>query len=295
VRFIDMAISVLAQRLAGEKRRHARAGLAGPPVVAYRGAPVGVGMSKTAARVYRETRKKHDQLFNTYVMRPVAAVVVAVVAPSRVTPNQLTLLNLALFVIAAALMIALPSWGGGLVAVAVLEVSYCFDCADGMLARFKNLASKTGHLFDFFTDELKALLLVASLAVRAWRAGGLGINGQMWDPGDARFLLAGVAGAVIVASAISLTNFVRRPELSGRETTVEAFYEADAPKSVSPLARVASLAATFLKWLNHYPSHIWIWALLGRMDAYLWLYIALNALYLARGWLGLTLRFGRTA
>jgi hypothetical protein len=252
-------------------------------------------MWKTTARVYRETRKKHDQIFNTYVMRPIAAAVVAVVAPTRVTPNQLTLLNLALFVVAATLLVALPSWGGGLVAVAVLEVSYCFDCADGMLARFKKLASKTGHLFDFFTDEIKALLLVASLAVRAWRLGGLGLDARMWEAGDDRFLLAGVAGVVVVASAISLTNFVRRPELSGRETTVEAFYEAEGPKSASPVARVASLVATFLKWLNHYPSHIWIWALFGRMDAYLWLYVALNALYLARGWLGLTLRFGRTA
>jgi phosphatidylglycerophosphate synthase len=250
-------------------------------------------MLTTAARVYRETRKKHDQLFNTYVMRPVAAVVVAAVAPSRVTPNQLTLLNLAVFVVAAGLFIALPTWTGGLIAVAMLEVSYCFDCADGMLARFKGLASKAGHLFDFFTDELKAVLLVAALAVRAWRAGGVGIDARVWAAGDARFLLAGVAGVVVVASAISLTNFVRRPELSGRETTVEAFYDAEGPKAVAPVARVASLAATFLKWLNHYPSHVWLWALAGHLDAYLWLYIALNALYLGRGWLGLALRFGR--
>ena len=32
--------------------------------------------------------------------------------PSRVTPNQLTLLNLALFVVAAALLVALPTWSG---------------------------------------------------------------------------------------------------------------------------------------------------------------------------------------
>jgi phosphatidylglycerophosphate synthase len=251
-------------------------------------------MLQTAARIYRETRKKHDQLFNTYAMRPVAAVVVAVVAPSRVTPNQLTLLNLALFLVAAALLVALPSWKGGLAAVAMLEVSYCFDCADGMLARFKKLASKEGHLFDFFTDEVKAVLLVAALAIRTWRTGGLGLDATMWPSGDARFLLAGVAGSVIVASAISLTNFVRRPELSGRETTVEAFYEtAAAAKPASLFRRLGSLAATFLRWLNHYPSHLWLWALVGRMDAYFWVYVALNGLYLARGWLGLVLRFGR--
>jgi phosphatidylserine synthase len=251
-------------------------------------------MLRTAARVYRETRKKHDQLFNTYLMRPLAAVLVAVVAPTRVTPNQLTLLNLAVFVVSAALLIALPSWAGGLGAVAVLEVSYCFDCADGMLARFKHLASKTGHLFDFFTDEAKAVLLAGALAVRAWRAGGIGADGHIWAAGDDRFLLAGVVGVIIVASAISLTNFVRRPELSGRETTVDAFYEsADPTRPVGLVARLASLATTFLRWLNHYPSHLWLWALAGRMDAYFWIYVALNAVYLARGWLGLVARFGR--
>ena len=247
----------------------------------------------TPAHVYRETRKKHDQLFNTYFMRPIAAVVVAVLAPTRVTPNQLTLLNLALFVVAAAMLAAFPSWRGSLAAVAVLEVSYCFDCADGMLARFKKQASKVGHLFDFFTDESKAVLLVGALALRAWRAGGVGIAGHTWAPGDPRFLLAGMAGIAAVASALSLTNFVRRPEISGREATVEAYYESSGTKDPSGAARLGALVAVFLRWLNHYPSHLWLWALFGRLDAYFWLYCAMNAAYLARGWLGLALRFGR--
>jgi len=251
-------------------------------------------MLGTARRVYRETRKKHDQLFNTYVMRPVAAAVVAALAPTRVTPNQLTLVNLFVFVAGVSMLVAMRSWRGGLAAVAVIELSYCFDCADGMLARFKGLASKAGHLFDFFTDELKAVLLVAALAVRAWLLGGIGGDARAWAAGDERFLLAGIAGVAVVASAISLTNFVRRPELSGRETTVEAFYDAaEGQAPAAPLARLGGLATTFLRFLNHYPSHIWVWAILGRLDAYLWLYIALNALYLARGWLGLVVRFGR--
>lgn len=252
-------------------------------------------MIATASRIYRETRKKHDQIFNTYVMRPLAALVVATAAPTRVTPNQLTLLNLAVFVLGAAMLVASPSWHGGLAAVALLEGSYCLDCADGMLARHKKLASKVGHLFDFFTDELKAILLVAALAVRNWRSGGLGIDARVWSAGDPRFLLGGIAGVLFVSSAISLTNFVRRPELSGRETTVDSFYEAAQAGPPATLGgRIRLLLATFLRWLNHYPSHIWIWALAGRMDAYLWIYIVLNAAYVARGWAGLAVRFGRT-
>jgi len=245
-------------------------------------------MFSTAGRVYRETRKKHDQLFNVYVMRPLAAVFVAAIHRTRVTPNQVTLLNLAVFVVAAALFVALPTWSGGLAAVAALELSYCFDCADGMLARYKKLASKAGHAFDFFTDELKAVLLAGALAVRAWRAGGYGLDGRLWDAGDSRFLLAGVVGVAVIASAISLTNFVRSPAVSGREATVEAYYEtAEQKKSVG------AMVTTFLRFLNHYPSHIWIWALAGRLDGYMWIWFALNVLYLARGWLGLVLRFGR--
>jgi phosphatidylglycerophosphate synthase len=247
-------------------------------------------MLNAASRVYRETRKKHDQLFNVYMMRPVAAVVVAAVARTPVTPNQLTLLNFALFVVAAAMIVALPSYKGGLAAIAVLELSYCFDCADGMLARYKKLASKAGHLFDFFTDEAKAVLLAGALAVRAWRAGGYGFDAHMWAAGDARFLLAGIVSVGTIASALSLTNFVRSPDVSGRATTVEAHYEsADAHGRPGPMA----LVNTFARFLNHYPSHLWIWALVGRLDAYMWLWTALNALYLARGWLGLVVRFGR--
>ena len=246
-------------------------------------------MLTTAARVYRETRKKNDQLFNVYAMRPLAAVVVAAVHRTRVTPNQITLLNLAVFLVAAGLFVALPTWTGALVAVGALELSYCLDCADGMLARYKKLASKAGHLLDFFTDELKAVLLVGALAVRAWRAGGYGFDGRLWEPGDARFLLVGIVGVATVASALSLTNFLRSPDVSGQATTVEAYYE-----TVEKKRTLGAQVATFLRFLNHYPSHIWIWALAGRLELYLGLWIALNALYLARGWLGILARFGRS-
>lgn len=263
-------------------------------------------MLGTARRIYTGTKKRHDQLWNTYVMRPLASLVVAVAAKTPVTPNQLTILNLAIFLVAAVLLMALPDARGALIAIATLELSYLFDCADGMLARHKKLASKQGHLFDFFTDELKATLLAGALSIRLYRTGGLGFDpfalaqgnfafaGWKWMPGDARFLIAGVAAVAIVASAISLTNFVRRPELSGRETTVDAFYEtqtSEAPRSLA--RRIAGLGLMFLRFLNHYPSHIWIFAIAGRLDVFFWMYAALNLLYVAKGWLGLLIRFGR--
>ena len=242
------------------------------------------------AEVYRLTRKKHDQVWNTWVMRPLAAVFVAVIHRTPITPNQVTLFSLLVAVSGSALLALMPTYEGSLLGVLVLEIAYLFDCADGMLARYKKLASPTGHLFDFFVDEQKAVLLVAVVGIHLHRRGGLGIDATQWPAGSPGFLVAAALGAVIVASAIGLTNFVRRPELSGEATKTEAHYEThEQPKPTS----IGALVMTFLRFLNHYPSHIWIFALAGRLDVFFWMYATLNLLYLARGWLGLVLRFGK--
>jgi phosphatidylglycerophosphate synthase len=247
-----------------------------------------------AKAIYLATRKRNDQLFNIYFMRPIAGMVVAIAHRTPVTPNQLTLLSVTLFAVAAALLIALPSSYAGLVAVAVVELSYLFDCSDGMLARHKKIASVQGHLFDFFTDEIKAVLLVGAVGVHLWRSGGYGIDAARWLPGDARFLLATIVAVAVIASATSLTNFVRRPEMSGKETPVDAHYETvESTGAGSALGRAVGLVMTFLRFIVHYPSHIWLFALLGRLDAFFWIYSGVNLLYVGRGWLGLVLRFGR--
>jgi phosphatidylglycerophosphate synthase len=248
-------------------------------------------------RIYLQTRKKNDFAFNHYIARPIAGVVVAGLARTPLSPNQVTILNLAVFLAACAMLVGMPTYEGGLWAMLVLEVSYILDCADGMLARHKKLASKEGHLFDFFTDELKATALAASLGVRLFATGGHGplLAPPFFGPWEPTwFLVAAVCATLVVASAISLTNFTRRPEISGREQTVEAYYEsvdANAPKSLAK--RVAGAVFGALRVLNHYPTHIYLFALAGRLDLFFFLYAALNALYLARGWLGILLRFAR--
>ena len=247
-------------------------------------------MLGSPAEVYRLTKKKHDQLWNTYVMRPLAAVFVATIHRTPVTPNQITLFSFFIAVVSSALFALLPTYEGSLIAVLVLEIAYLFDCADGMLARYKKLASPTGHLFDFFVDEQKAVLLVAVIGIHLHRRGGFGCDGTLWPAGSTAFLIAGSLGAVIIAASIGLTNFVRRPEISGESTKAEAHYEThEQPCATS----IGALVMTFLRFLNHYPSHVWIFALAGRLDVFFWMYVTLNFLYLGRGWLGLLVRFGK--
>jgi phosphatidylglycerophosphate synthase len=235
--------------------------------------------------VYRIARKKNDQIWNVFVARPLAAPIVSLLLPTRVTPNQLTFLNLFIFVVAMGALAWVPGQEGALLGVLLLELSYVFDCADGMLARTKKLASPVGHLLDFMTDELKAFLLVGGISIHLWRRSG-----------DERLLLLGVLGLVVVASGLALTTFVRRPEYSGKATTTEAHYETAgaAPPAPSLAKRGALALLTFLRFLNHYPSHIWIWALLDRMQEFLAMYLVLNFLYLGQTGLAVLVRLGRS-
>jgi len=255
-------------------------------------------MFKEGFAIYKATRKKNDQLFNHYFMRVLAGFMVAVLARLPVTPNQLTIFNLILALVSCVMLVVMPSYEGGLWAILLLEISYLFDCCDGMLARHKKLASKTGHLFDFFTDEVKAAALVVGIGLRLSLTGGYA---PIWDGGPklgqgspSYFQLATLAGLFVITAAISLTKFERHPEMSGKAQSVEAFYETvDGGGQRSLVARVAGLGFTFLRFLNHYPSHIYIFALLGCFDAFFFMYVGINLLYLGKGWLGLLLRFGR--
>lgn len=239
------------------------------------------------ADAYRLTRKPRDILWNRFVARPLAAVALVPLARTRVTPNQITLVTLAVFAAGAAMLVAGPGWGWLIAAAAVIELSYVLDCVDGQLARLKGTSSPVGAHLDFLMDELKAFLLVAAVAARLWRA----THADRW-------LLEGLAALVAVAAAISLTTFMRRPEYAaatgaraghGAGDYGEGFDAAPAPGRRSPLALVETIG----RFIIHYPSYILFVALANRIDLFLHAYAVVNAAYAARALLGIARRLGR--
>ncbi len=152
-------------------------------------------------RIYRESLKPADSLFNIYLARPPAAVVVTALARTRVTPNQLSFVSIGVFLVAVGLLVGVPGWLGVLLGVLGVELSYVFDCADGQLARVTGRSSAVGAQLDFLMDELKAYLLVAGVSAR-W---------ALHDGGELTSLLVGLGTLVVVGSALSLTKFVRSP------------------------------------------------------------------------------------
>jgi phosphatidylglycerophosphate synthase len=99
---------------------------------------------------------------NTYYRYPVARLIVRVLMHTRVTPNQVTLVQPFLAAIAGYLI----HFGDAthlLLAALVFEVRSILDCVDGGLARAKNMSSPWGHAIDGLADWLSTVLLYGGI------------------------------------------------------------------------------------------------------------------------------------
>ena len=233
--------------------------------------------------LYQASKKRKDiNWFTEHIARPPAAVVVWLLRNTRVTPNQVTFLSALVCAVAAAMFALLPGWGWLIAAAAVFELSFVLDCADGQLARLRKIASPLGHLLDFLMDELKAMLILAVVAVRLWREGG-----------DVLYLLVGLGGLFCLASGLTLTSFTRRPEYGAKGPTEEG-QQAEVGGRTGPVGMVLNGLEWAARVVVHYPQYIWICALAGRIDVYFWAYGAVNVLYLGMTFLKVFLRLGRS-
>jgi hypothetical protein len=94
-----------------------------------------------------------EELIDFYFHRRLANAVVRVLAPLPVSPNQVTVAS----AVVALLALAIIGWAGDsdarvLAGAAVFLLSVVLDCADGQLARLRNVSSLTGRALDGFVD-----------------------------------------------------------------------------------------------------------------------------------------------
>ena len=90
---------------------------------------------------------------------------------TTVTPNQVTLANTALGLIAAAI-IAIGGYWAPLLGILMLLVSITLDGVDGELARMKLMQSDFGGMLDAVTDSIVNFAMFVGVAVGAYRGGG---------------------------------------------------------------------------------------------------------------------------
>ena len=221
--------------------------------------------------IYRQSKKKRDNFWTEWISRPPAAVLVWMLKGTRVTPNQVSFLAIAVAAGGGATMIFWRTWPGLIVAGLLLQLAYIIDCVDGQLARIKSMASPVGALLDFMLDEVKAFLVIASAATRLFL--------QSSDP---KWLLIGLGGLFVAATGITLTTFMRRPEYleaTGAPPVPPATERAGfLPSSLSPVALVEALG----KYVLHYPSCFLYVCAFNRLDIFLYAYLGAHLLYLGR-------------
>lgn len=144
----------------------------------------------------------HDTLIHR-IVRPL----VRRIAPTGVTPNQLTTVRLATG-IASAAAFAMGTGGCDVLGGVVFLVSMLFDRADGELARQTGQMSKGGHRYDLITDCVADAIVFL----------GIGIGLTMRDGGLAPILLGVVAGLGIgilfwqlnVLKVVELSDYAMR-------------------------------------------------------------------------------------
>jgi len=88
--------------------------------------------------------------------------------PTSITPNQVTVLGVAIGV-AGGLLVGSAGIGGVVAGVAALVLSGVLDCVDGEIARMKLTESKLGHVLDVTGDTIVHAALLTGIATRLAR------------------------------------------------------------------------------------------------------------------------------
>jgi archaetidylinositol phosphate synthase len=123
--------------------------------------------------------KRPIDIWTNYLYYPLSIRLVYAIRNTNITPNALTLSSLALALIGCALFAfgdRAHVWTGLL----FVQLSYVVDCADGQLARYKQLYSTLGGWMDQTADRIKEFAVYFALAYGYSRANPGPTDIWMW-------------------------------------------------------------------------------------------------------------------
>jgi len=106
-----------------------------------------------------------------YLFRPLGWLIVRAVIRTPVSPNQLTVLSFCLGM-AAAVLFATGRPGNFTAGGIFIILSGVIDCADGMLARSKNLSTEYGGFLDISLDRILDFFLLSGIGLGLFRYTG---------------------------------------------------------------------------------------------------------------------------
>lgn len=110
-------------------------------------------MTKTTTYSYAASVKSSisDELINTYLIRPLAGILVRIVFPTSITPNQVTVASTLVGFVAAVFYLD-GTATNNIIAGLCITLKDILDSADGQLARAKQQYSRVGRFLDSLGD-----------------------------------------------------------------------------------------------------------------------------------------------
>lgn len=113
--------------------------------------------------------KRPIDVWTNYLYYPLSIRLVWALRRTSVTPNGLTLFSLFLCLVGC-VFFGVGHRPEEVIGLVLVQVSYVFDCADGQLARYKQLFSPIGGWLDQVADRIKEFAIYYSLAF-GWTRG----------------------------------------------------------------------------------------------------------------------------
>jgi len=160
----------------------------------------------------RKAVKAEDGIIATLISSKFSALLLRVIGPTSITPNQVSVFSLVLSIAAAYLLYLGEYWA--LVAGAMMiQVHFIFDCLDGELARFQQRTSIYGGWLDQMIDRISEFLFVMGLTWGLYRQTG---DWWLWPLGSMAFFSL----FMYYFSDAAISPLIRREQEKGRDVEV---------------------------------------------------------------------------
>ena len=105
-----------------------------------------------------------EEFFDLFFYRPLAFILVKIIYPTNITPNQLTIT--AIFVGLIAGCVYATGWPlSGLYGAILFMLFNIIDCSDGQLARLKKNGTHAGRIIDGISDYITAAAIFIGLGI----------------------------------------------------------------------------------------------------------------------------------
>lgn len=255
-----------------------------------------------------------EEVFDLAFFRPLGWLFVGLVRRTPVTPDQVTILSLAAS-LAAAWQFAAGGLGGLWIAAAWYALANVLDCADGQLARVRGTGTPHGRIVDGIADYVGTTAVFlgigagfTGLGMNLWTEtvlAGLStaIHAAIFDHRQAAFIAAARGDGGVHAGEAE-THARRDPDHGGSGVAVAASrlyggylriqhslmsrFLPPRPRTARPAAPSPEDAALIRLWSFLGPTTnrtaLIAFALVGRVDLFLWAVIVPGNLWLAAAW-----------